>query len=145
MAATEQGTEAAPAIARPSNPGGPGPALDLKGDAKAGQKIYTDNCQKCHGDQGQGGVKNPGSDDGTIPQLNPIDETLKDPDPKVYACNVDLFVEHGSVPSGPNPQQTMPAWGDEAKLKPQDIANVIAYVMSLNPVEATEAPTPAAK
>jgi len=139
MAATAEGTPAQ--IARPSNAGGPGPALALKGDAVAGQKIYTDNCQKCHGDQGQGGVENPGSDDGSIPALNPIDDTFKDPDPQVYTCNVDLFIEHGSVPSGPSPKQTMPAWGDEGKLKPQDIANVIAYIISLNPIEATAAPT----
>jgi mono/diheme cytochrome c family protein len=133
-------------IARPSNPGGPGQALKLTGDPKAGEKIYVDNCQKCHGDQGQGNVKNPGSDDGTVPELNPIDETITDVDPMVYACNIDLFVEHGSVPSGPKPEQTMPAWGDEHKLTDQQIADVISYVMSLNGVtQATPAPTAASK
>src|SRR5579859_4413578 len=109
--ATQQAVE----VARPSNPGGPGPALKLAGDPKSGEKIYTDNCQKCHGDQGQVGVQNPGSDDGTVPVLNPIDSSLVDVDALVYACNLDLFVEHGSVPSGPSPQQTMPAWGDDNK------------------------------
>ena len=64
----------------------------------------------------QGGVDNPGSDDGTVPPLNPIDETLISADPQVYAYNLDLFIEHGSTPEGDNPQQTMPAWGDEGKL-----------------------------
>jgi mono/diheme cytochrome c family protein len=119
-------------IARPSNAGGPGPAATLTGDATAGAQIYVDNCKKCHGDEGKGGINNPGSDDGTIPELNPIDPTLVDQDPTVYAYNLDLFLEHGSTPEGDSPQQTMPAWGDEGKLTPQQIADVIAYVMSLN-------------
>jgi mono/diheme cytochrome c family protein len=122
-------------VARPSNPGGPGPALSLTGDATAGAKIYVDNCQKCHGPQGTDGVDNPGSDDGTIPPLNPIDETMVNPDLKVFAYNIDLFLEHGSTPEGPNPKQTMPAWGDDQKLTPQQIADVIAYVISLNPAK----------
>ena len=119
-------------IARPSNPGGAGPALSLTGDAQSGETIFTENCQKCHGPQGVGNMPNPGSDDGTIPPLNPIDETLVNSDLKVFAYNLDLFVEHGSTPEGPNPKETMPAWGDEGKLTPQQIADVIAYVISLN-------------
>jgi mono/diheme cytochrome c family protein len=122
-------------IARPSNPGGPGPAVDLTGDPKAGAQIFVDNCKKCHGDEGTGGVANPGTTEGTIPELNPIDETLIDKDPKVYAYNLDLFLEHGSAMEGPSPKEMMPAWGDEKKLTPQQIADVIAYVMSLNPAK----------
>jgi mono/diheme cytochrome c family protein len=129
---------AAPApveVARPSNAGGPGPALALTGDAKAGAQIYVDNCKKCHGEEGKGEVVNPGSTDGTIPALNPIDETLIDKDAKVYATNLDLFVEHGSTPAGDSPKEKMPAWGDDKKLTAQQIADVIAYVMSLNPAK----------
>ncbi len=143
-ATLEPTAEATVEVARPSNPGGPGPAVDLVGDPTAGAQIFVDNCQKCHGEQGQGGIQNPGSDDGTIPSLNPIDETLIDKDPKVYATNLDLFVEHGSVPEGPSPKETMAPWGDEGKLTPQQIADVISYVMSLNPApteEATAEPT----
>src|ERR1700686_588300 len=81
---------------RPSNPGGPGAAIKLTGDAKAGVDVYVANCKKCHGDQGKGGVSNPGSSDGTVPALNPIDSTLISSDPAVYATNLDLFIEHGS-------------------------------------------------
>jgi len=130
--ATAEATAAAEEIARPSNPGYPGPAVNLQGDAQAGTKVYVDNCQKCHGDQGEGGIANPGSDDGTIPELNPIDTTLIDQDLKVYAINLDFFLEHGSTPAGDNPKEVMPAWGDEKKLTPQQIADVIAYVISLN-------------
>ncbi len=119
-------------IARPSNAGGPGPALGLTGNAAAGQVVFETNCVRCHGQQGKGGVSNPGSDDGTVPSLNPIDSTLVSTDYKTFAYNVDLFVEHGSTPSGPSPINSMPAWGDKGLLKPQQIADVIAYVISLN-------------
>lgn len=119
-------------VARPSNPGGPGPALNLVGDANSGAQIFAANCQVCHNTQGKGGNPNAGSADGTIPALNPIDPTIKNPDPKVFATNIDLFVEHGSTPEGPSPTFSMPAWGDKQLLTPQQIADVIAYVMSLN-------------
>jgi branched-chain amino acid transport system substrate-binding protein len=130
--ATPQATETAE-VARPSFAGGPGEAVNLTGDPQSGAQLFVDNCQKCHGPNGVGGVANEGSDDGTIPPLNPIDETLISSDPQVYAYNLDLFIEHGSVPAGPSPKETMPAWGDEAKLTPQQIADLIAYVESLNP------------
>ncbi len=119
-------------VARPSNPGGAGPALSLTGDPIAGAQIFTDNCQKCHGPEGVGNVSNPGSTDGTIPPLNPIDQTMVSTDTSTFAYNIDLFVEHGSTPEGPNPKEKMPAWGDEKKLTPQQIADVIAYLVGLN-------------
>lgn len=133
--------ESSGGVARPSNPGDAGQAVNLKGNVQAGAQVFTANCQTCHGIDGQGGVPNPGSDDGTIPSLNPIDDTLISSDPQVYAYNLDLFVEHGSKPEGTNPQLSMPSFGDDGKLSPQQIANVIAYVMSLNPAPATPAAT----
>ncbi len=138
MTATTAPTEAGGAeIARPSNPGGPGDALNLTGDPKSGQQIFASNCQTCHAAEGKGGNPNPGSDDGTIPPLNPIDPTIANADPKVFAYNVDLFVEHGSTPDGTNPTFLMPPWGDKKLLTPQQIADVIAYVISLNPISAS--------
>jgi mono/diheme cytochrome c family protein len=127
------GPAATEEVARPSNPGGPGPAVDLTGNATAGKEVFAENCQTCHNAEGKGGNPNPGSDDGTIPALNPIDPTLKNSDPKVFATNLDLFIEHGSTPAGKNPTFSMIAWGDKQLLAPQQIADVIAYVMSLNP------------
>ncbi len=124
--------QAAEDIARPSNPGGPGPAAALIGDAAAGQVIFDANCVRCHAEQGKGGIANPGSDDGTVPSLNPIDDTLVSTDYRTFATNLDLFLEHGSTPSGTSPIFSMPDWGDSGKLKPQQIADVIAYVISLN-------------
>ena len=132
-------------IARPSNPGGPGPAVNLTGDANSGKQIFATNCQTCHNTEGKGGISNPGSTDGSVPALNPIDPSLMSADAKTYATNLDLFLEHGSTPEGLGPTFSMPAWGDKKALSPQQIADVIAYVISLNPVSnaaATTAPTP---
>ncbi|HEY3289244.1 MAG TPA: c-type cytochrome, partial [Anaerolineae bacterium] len=93
-------TIAAVEPARPSNEGGPGVAITLKGNSVTGQKIYAQQCAKCHGEAGKGGVDNPGSSDGTIPALNPIDETLVNKDIYLYIYNIDLFIEHGSTPGG---------------------------------------------
>lgn len=119
-------------VARPSNKGGPGPALQLTGNAQAGAKVFADNCVPCHGQEGKVGVENPGSDDGTIPSLNPIDPSLVSSDPKTFAYNLDLFIEHGSTPEGTKPQVSMISFGDNKTLTPQQIADVIAYMMSLN-------------
>lgn len=120
-------------IARPSNPGGAGPAIELTGNADSGRIIFDQNCSVCHMSEGKGGHENPGSADGTIPELNPIDETLKDPIYKTFATNLDLFLEHGSTPEGNAPIFQMPPWGDKKILTPQQIADVIAYIISLNP------------
>jgi mono/diheme cytochrome c family protein len=119
-------------IARPSNPGGPGDAVNLTGDAASGAQIFQTNCVPCHGPEGKQGVPNPGSDDGSVPPLNPIDPTMVSSDYKTFASNIDLFVQHGSTPAGTNPAISMPAWGDKNALTQQQIADVIAYVISLN-------------
>lgn len=126
-----------PEPARPSLPGGPGPAISLTGDVAKGEADFGDFCALCHGPEGREevGAPNPGSDDGIVPELNPIDPTIANPDPKVFATNVDLFLEHGSVPEGPAPLLMMPAFGDGQMLTQQQIANLIAYIMHLNGVE----------
>ena len=130
-----------PDIARPSNPGGAGVAVSLYGDANSGKQLYDANCTSCHGPAGQGGVANTGSADGTVPALNPIDPTIKSNTFTTFAYNVDLFLEHGSTPEGSSPALNMPAWGDNGTLKPQQIADIIAYLTGLNGVKA---PTPPA-
>lgn len=120
-------------IPRPSNPGGPGEAINLTGNADMGAEIFAANCVTCHGAEGVGNVANFGSTDGTVPALNPIDPKLKDPDYKTFATNLDLFLEHGSTPAGTNPIFQMPPWGSSGTLSQQQIADVIAYIISLNP------------
>ncbi|HEX2696764.1 MAG TPA: cytochrome c [Anaerolineales bacterium] len=119
-------------VPHPSNPGGPGQAVNLTGNADSGKQIFAANCVPCHGTEGTGGVVNPGSERGTVPTLNPIDPNLVNADFKSFATNLDLFLEHGSTPKGPQPFRSMPAWGDSGALTPQQIADVIAYVISLN-------------
>ena len=122
--------EAGPA--RPSHPGGTGPAVGLTGDAERGAVLFRDTCVVCHGPEGKDDVKNPGSTDGTVPPLNPIDPTLVGKSAAEFAGNVDLFLEHGSRPDGLKPEREMPAWGDTRALSPQQIADLIAYVIRLN-------------
>jgi mono/diheme cytochrome c family protein len=143
-ATTEAVAGASQEIARPSNAGGAGLAVMLAGDVNSGEQIYTADCAVCHGPQGKGGVVNAGSTDGTVPPLNPIDETLKAPDYTTFAYNVDLFIEHGSTPEGTSPTLQMPAWGDLGKLQPQQIADVMAYLIKLNggPARPASAATP---
>jgi mono/diheme cytochrome c family protein len=119
-------------VPEPSNPGGPGPAVNLTGDVATGATLFAANCSTCHGDKGTGGVPNPGSTDGTVPPLNPIDPLLKNADAMAFAKNIDLFIQHGSSPEGTNPFRVMPPWGDQSALTQQQIADVIAYIISLN-------------
>ncbi len=120
-------------VARPGNPGGPGEALKLTGNTKNGQTVYADYCEVCHGPDGTDNVPNPGSDDQTVPPVNPIDPTIKSADYATFAYNLDLFIQNGSTPEGPNAVFQMPAWGRLGLLTQQQIADVIAYVISINP------------
>jgi mono/diheme cytochrome c family protein len=126
-------TTEAPAVnvPRPSNAGGPGLAIDLTGDATAGEQVFVDNCQRCHGSQGTGGIVNPAGEP-TAPSLNPIDPGLVSADAKTFATNIALFIQNGSAPAGSNITEPMTAFGEVGNVTPQQIADVIAYVISLN-------------
>jgi mono/diheme cytochrome c family protein len=104
----------------------PGKAVNLTGDSLAGKKIYDGYCKSCHGPDGTGGVLNPGSEDGTVPALTPIDE-----EEFGTPLALDLIIEHGSELEGEN-VSSMPAFGDKGTLKPQQIADVIAYILEIN-------------
>jgi mono/diheme cytochrome c family protein len=121
-----------PEPAQPSFSGGPGQAASMTGDSSKGRPEFGMYCASCHGPEGVQGIPNPGSDDGSVPPLNPIDPTIANPDPKVFAKNVDLFIQHGSIPEGPSPMILMPSFGDSNMLTQQQIADIIAYVISLN-------------
>ena len=127
-----------PEPARPSMPGEAGDAASLTGDADQGRAMFGTYCARCHGPEGVQGVCNPGSDDGSVPELNPIDPTIVSSDPKVFGTNVDLFIEHGSIPEGPAPLVMMPSFGDSDMLTDQEIANLIAYEMQLNEQNSEE-------
>lgn len=114
-----------------------GPAATINGNPVAGQVVFVQNCVVCHGADGIGEIPNPGSDDGTVPPLNPIDPGFTASakgDAATFAREIDLFVQHGSRPSGPNPTFSMVPFGDASGLSQQQIADVEAYVMQLNGV-----------
>ena len=113
--------------------GPPGKAASLIGNRQKGERLFVANCQSCHGPQGTDNVPNPGSNDGTVPPLNPIDPELANKNPSLFATNIDRFVQHGSIPDGPNPALFMPNW-KRSKLSQQDIADLEAYIMHLNGV-----------
>jgi mono/diheme cytochrome c family protein len=116
---------------------GAGPASGIIGDATAGAVKFKANCAICHGNSGIGGIDNPGSNDGTVPPVNPIDPGFiadASGDPAIFAHDLDLFLQHGSRPAGNAPLLSMPAWGDHGLLSQKDIADVEAYVMALNGV-----------
>ncbi len=109
-----------------------GRAAFIIGGAENGADLYKEQCLSCHGADGKGGLKNPGSDDGTVPPLNPIDRKLYNADPRVFAANIDKIIQHGSMPSGPHPALHMPAWGDTRSLTQEEISNLEAYILKLN-------------
>jgi ubiquinol-cytochrome c reductase cytochrome b subunit len=113
----------------------PGQAALIIGSAENGADLFREQCISCHGPGGKGNVPNPGSDDVIVPPLSPIDRALYNADPKIFAQNIDKIIQHGSMPSGPHPALHMPAWGDTRSLTQQEIANLEAYIMSLNGVD----------
>lgn len=113
----------------------PGPAASMIGDASHGAVLYAQTCRRCHGPQGTDKVRNPGSDYGTVPPLNPIDPELKSDDPAAFSAKIDLYIQHGSTPSGPGPAFKMLPFGDSGTLTQQAIANLEAYVLALNHVD----------
>jgi mono/diheme cytochrome c family protein len=120
-----------PNAPKPSNAGGVGEAVTLQGDAANGEQIFATTCAPCHGPQGTGSVLNDGAEEPEVPALNPIEDAFKNSDTGVFAANLDLFLEHGSTPAG-TPSRIMMAYGDNQLLTPQQIADVIAYIISLN-------------
>jgi hypothetical protein len=77
-----------------------------------------------------------------VPDLSPIDRELYRPDAQTFAENIDIYIQHGSVPAGSNPAIGMPAFGDTNTLTQQEIANVEAYVLHLNGVDRAQLVNP---
>jgi len=123
----------------------PGQAAYAIGSADHGKDIFAQKCAPCHGPQGTDKVPNPGSEDRFVPPLNPIDRELFNKDPRIFAENIDRYIQHGSIPAGPSPQFQMLAFGDDNQLTQQQISNVEAYILSLNGVNRAELINPGVK
>ncbi len=119
-----------------------GPAANIIGSADQGELLFERQCASCHGARGTGTIPNSGSDDGSVPTLNPIDRKLFNQNPQEYADTIDKFIQHGSIPSGPNPRLQMPAFGDNNALTQQQVSNIEAYVLRLNGVDRAELVNP---
>jgi len=87
-----------------------------KGDAKAGKKVYEQNCVTCHGPKGAG-------DGAAAAALNPKPANFVKGNFKYGSKDEDLskIIKNG--------KGAMPPWG--SVLKPADIENVIAYIRTL--------------
>jgi mono/diheme cytochrome c family protein len=126
----------------PPAKGLPGKAAYIIGSAEEGAKLFEKNCSSCHGNEGKGGLSNPGSHEGKVPQLNPIDREIYSADARTFSENIDHYIQHGSVPPGTGPAIHMPAFGDTNTLTQQAISSIEAYVLFLNGVDRGQLITP---
>jgi ubiquinol-cytochrome c reductase cytochrome b subunit len=135
--AVEGGVAVSPSSAA-SGATGPGPAAASIGSVESGKAIFARSCAGCHGAEGKG----PGSTaPGAPPPLAPIDRELYSRDPREFAERIDVPIQHGIAPSSPG-GTAMPAFGDTAALTQPAVANVEAYVLSLNGVDRGEIVNP---
>jgi mono/diheme cytochrome c family protein len=111
------------------------------GGADHGSTLFVLYCVECHGDKGIKGVENPGSADGEVPSLNPIDPEVKGKTAQAFVDGLDGYLQNGSVPgppdSSPNavPRLKMPSFGNTYALTQPQIASLEAYIMQLNGVD----------
>ena len=140
-------TEEAPSQgSAPASSGGGVQAIGIIGDKEHGAILFHQSCIMCHGPHGNN--KTPGytaylngnQSNGTqapkgVPSLNPIDRDVYNMDPQLFAQRIDQFIQHGipNTEGGPN----MPAFGDSHALTQAQIADLEAYVLSLNGVDRT--------
>ncbi len=139
---TSPETNKEPSSSPASEKGEPGRAAYIIGSAHHGSELFKKNCTPCHGAEGKTNVPNPGATEGKVPDLNPIDQDIFNPDAQVFAGNIDRYIQHGSVPEGTNPVIRMPAFGDTNTLTQQEISNIEAFVLALNGVERSQLVNP---
>jgi ubiquinol-cytochrome c reductase cytochrome b subunit len=119
--------------------GGGVQATGIIGDKEHGAILFHQSCIMCHGPHGN--PKTPGftgfltGAPKGVPSLNPIDRAVYNADPQVFAQHIDQFIQHGipNTEGGPN----MPNFGDSHALTQAQIADLEAYVLSLNGVDRT--------
>jgi mono/diheme cytochrome c family protein len=118
--------------------GPPGPASFVIGNVELGEYLFKQNCEQCHGVGGKDKVPNPGSSDGFVPALNPMSPRLFNENAQIFVNNIDPYIQHGSVPKGPNPVLHMLAFGDTKSLTQPMITNVETYVLYLSGVDRAQ-------
>jgi ubiquinol-cytochrome c reductase cytochrome b subunit len=134
-----------------------GPATGIQsagiiGDKEHGAILFHQSCIMCHGPHGNnktsvysGYLTDKNQSNGTtapkgVPSLNPIDHDVFNSDPQTFVEIIDQRLQHG-VPNsqgGPN----MPNFGDSHALTQAQIADLEAYVLSINGVDRTQISNP---
>ena len=114
-------------------------STNIIGDKEHGAILFHQSCIMCHGPQGNPmtpGFNHPKG----VPSLNPIDRNVFNADPQTFAEHINPFIQHGipNTEGGPN----MPNFGDSHALTQAQIADLEAYVLSLNGVDRTEVMNP---
>ena len=122
--------------------GAPGEAASIIGNVVVGRKLYALNCAICHGMNGSEGEPDFGSRSGRVPSLDPVNLGLFSASPDQFAENIDRFIQHGSVKSVPPASLTMFDYGDSYTLTQPQIANIEAYILSVNAVNRAEIASP---
>jgi mono/diheme cytochrome c family protein len=143
--AEESGVSAGAESAAPSTGSGV-MAAGVIGDKEHGAILFHQSCIMCHGPHGDnknaynGYYVNANMANGDlapkgVPRLNPIDRAVFSSDPQAFINHIDQFLQHGipNTEGGPN----MPAFGDSHALSQAQIADLEAYVLSLNGVDRT--------
>lgn len=108
------------------------------GNAADGKVAFGQYCAACHGPEGVQGIPNPGSNDGTVPPLNPLDPEIKGNDAAAFTSNVLDVLNNGSIPDGSDPLLVMPSFGKSQMLTRQQLSNLIAYLMQINGVQPSK-------
>ena len=121
-------------------------AINIIGNKEHGAVLYHQSCIMCHGPHGDN--KTPGfkgyltGDHAPkgVPQLNPIERDVFNANPQTFVEIIDQRLQHGvpNTQGGPN----MPNFGDSHALTQAQIANIEAYVLSLNGVDRTQIDNP---
>ncbi len=114
-------------------------SMGIIGDKEHGAILFHQSCIMCHGPHGN--PKTPGFNAPKgVPSLNPIDRNVFNADPQTFVEHIDQFIQHGipNTEGGPN----MPDFGASHALTQAQIADLEAYVLSLNGVDRTQITNP---
>ena len=135
---TETQAEAQGSSAAPANSYAVG-STGIIGDKEHGAILFHQSCIMCHGPHGIPTTPGFNAPKG-VPSLNPIDRNVFNADPQSFVLHIDQFIQHGipNTEGGPN----MPNFGDAHALTQAQIADLEAYVLSLNGVDRTEIMNP---
>lgn len=106
------------------------------GPLNRGKELYARlGCGSCHGNSGEGGMKNNNVPGGKIPALRETVSTYSN-------AELERKIRHGvprpdkEDPAGPEPMVTMPAWG--RKLTDDELGALVDYLRTFKPSKAED-------